>query len=338
MEEITKMNNVFKKTGAVLAAVALTISSIAYSPVMTEAEEVSVLQQEGEAKANTEITYSFAVSSSPMVYIDLFVPQMVGGMMSFYQNDKYVNAATLTEDAATWQYVDGVYVYTLSLSDPVPADWKVVLDFNADTRYAISVSQEKASVMLNQNSITLTKGFTEKLSVSGATGDIVWASSNNKVATVNSAGKVTAKKPGSAKVTVSTKDGEVLATCTVSVRKNEYNETRRYASSVPYGNSQVQVYKMSYDSKGNLVLKASVLNNRGYRAVKIKKLKITVKDASGKEIGTFTLKKKKISLNSGSSKDFKFIIKKSALKKKKADLYAAKYNISKDSTVIYERY
>ena len=199
MEEITKMNNVFKKTGAVLAAVALTISSIAYSPVMTEAEEVSVLQQEGEAKANTEITYSFAVSSSPMVYIDLFVPQMVGGMMSFYQNDKYVNAATLTEDAATWQYVDGVYVYTLSLSDPVPADWKVVLDFNADTRYAISVSQEKASVMLNQNSITLTKGFTEKLSVSGATGDIVWASSNNKVATVNSAGKVTAKKPGSAK-------------------------------------------------------------------------------------------------------------------------------------------
>jgi len=37
MEEITKMNNVFKKTGAVLAAVALTISSIAYSPVMTEA-------------------------------------------------------------------------------------------------------------------------------------------------------------------------------------------------------------------------------------------------------------------------------------------------------------
>lgn len=340
MEEITKMNNVFKKTGAVLVAAALTISGITYSPVTTEAEEVSVLYEKGEAKANTDITYSFAVSSSPMVYIDLLVPQIVSGMMSFYQNDKFIDTATLTEDSGSWMYAEALngYVYSLQLPDPVPADWKVVLNFNSDTQYAISVSQEKASVMLNQNSITLTKGFTEKLSVSGATGDIVWASSNNKVATVNSAGKVTAKKPGSAKVTVSAKDGEVLATCTVKVRKNEYNETRRYASSVPYGNSQVQVYKMSYDSKGNLVLKASVLNNRGYRAVEIKKLKITVKDASGKAVGTFTLKKKKMSLNSGSSKDFKFIIKKSDLKKKKADLYAAKYNISKDSTIIYERY
>lgn len=335
MEEIIKMNNIFKKTGAVLVAAALTISGIVYSPVTTEAEEVSVLYEEGEAKANTEITYNFAVSSSPMVYIDLLVPQMVGGMMSFYQNDTFVNTATLTEDATSWMYAESLnaYIYSLQLPDPVPADWKVVLNFNADTQYAISVSQEKSSAVLSQNAITLTKGFTEKLSVSGATGEVTWESSDNSVATVNSAGKVTAKKAGAAKITATTADGQVL-TCTVSVQKNEYNETRRYASSVEYGNSQVQVYKMSYDSKGNLVLKASILNNRGYRATKIKKLTIKVKDAAGKAVGTFTVKNKKMSLNSGSSKDFKFVIKKSALNNKKADLRTATYKPS--GTIIYE--
>lgn len=336
MEEIIKMNNIIKKTGAVLVAAALTVSGITYSPVTTEAEEVSVLYEVGSAKANTEITYNFAVSTCPMVYIDLVVPEMVSGMMSFYQNDEFVNTATLTEDSASWEYIPtesgDAYIYTLQMSDPVPADWKVVLNFNTDINYILSVSQEKNQAVLSQNSITLTKGFTEKLSVSGASGHITWASSNNSVATVNSAGKVTAKKAGAAKITATTEDGQVL-TCTVSVQKNEYVETRKYASSVQYGNSTVQVYKMSYDSKGNLVLKASVLNNRGYRATKIKKLTIKVKDASGKAVGTFTLKNKSISLNSGASKDFKFVIKKSALKNKKADLRTAKYKTS--GTIIY---
>lgn len=338
MEEITEMNNIFKKTGAVLVAAALTISGITYNPVTSKAEEVSVLYEAGTATANTKVTYNFAVSACPMVYVDLIVPQMVSGMMSFYQNGTFVNTATLTEDAASWQYIPtesgDAYVYSLQLPEPVPADWKVELDFNTDTNYIFSVSEEKASAVLSQNAITLTKGFTEKLSVSGATGDVTWASSNNSVATVNSAGKVTAKKAGAAKITATAEDGQVIGTCTVTVYKNEYSETRRYASSVEYGNSQVQVYKMSYDGKGNLVLKASVLNNRGYRATKIKKLTIKVQDASGKAVGTFTVQNKKMSLNSGSSKDFKFVIKKSALKNKKADLRTATYKPS--GTIIYE--
>lgn len=330
------MNNIFKRTGAVLVVAALTISGITYAPATTKAEEVSLLYEENTATANTEISYNFAVNDSATVYIDLLVPEMVSGMMSFYQNGTFINTATLTDDDTSWQYAEplGAYVYSLQMADPVPADWKVVLDFNTDTQYAISISQEKASAVLSQNAITLTKGFTEKLSVSGATGDITWASSDNSVATVNSAGKVTAKKAGGAKITASTADGQVIGTCTVTVYKNEYSETRRYASSVEYGNSQVQVYKMSYDSKGNLVLKASVLNNRGYRATKIKKLTIKVKDAAGKAVGTLTVKNKTMSLNSGSSKDFKFVIKKSALKNKKADLRTATYKPS--GTIIYE--
>ncbi|MDE6617081.1 MAG: hypothetical protein K2K35_10975, partial [Lachnospiraceae bacterium] len=81
-------------------------------------------------------------------------------------------------------------------------------------------------------------------------------------------------------------------------------------------------------------LKASVLNTRRYSATKIKNLTIKVQDAAGKAVGTFTVKNKKISLNSGSAKDFKFVIKKSDLKNKKADLRTASYKPS--GTIIYE--
>lgn len=336
MEEVIKMNNVIKKTGAVLAAAALVASSITYNPVTTKAaNEVSLVYEENTATAGTEVSYNFTVKDSDTVYVDLLVPQVVGGMMSFYQNDDYISAATLTEDS--WKSAESIgiegYIYSLKMTDPVAANWKVILNFNADTEYALSVSQEKETAVLSQNSITLTKGFSQKLSVSGAIGDIIWASSNNNIATVDSSGKVKAKKTGSAKITATTADGQVL-TCVVSVQKNEYNEKRRYASSVEAGNSQVQVYNMFYDSKGNLVLKTSLLNNRGYRATKIKKLTIKINDASGKAIGTLKVKNKKISLNSGSSKDIKFIIKKSDLKNKKADLCTAEYKPS--GTIIYQ--
>lgn len=334
MEGFIKMGNLIKKTGAVLLAAALSVSSFPTVPAFTEAAETSLVAEQGDAEANTDISYNFAVKDSDTVYIDLLVPQMVSGMVSFYQNGTYADAVNLSEDANTWTYADnlGAYVYTLTLSNPTAADWTAVLNFNVATAYVFSVSQETPTAVIDKNSLTLTKGFSEKLNVSGTTGTVTWASSDNKVATVSSTGKVTAKKAGSTKVTATTEDGQVLA-CTVSVKKNEYSEQRRYASSVPSGNSEVQVYKMSYDSKGNLVLKASVLNNRGYKATKIKKLSITVKNDAGKKVGTYTLKNKKISLNTGNIKNFTFTIKKSKLNIKKADLRTATY--SPKGTIIY---
>lgn len=328
------MNNIIKKTGAVLMAVLLAVSSITYNPAITKADAntklVSLVADSQTAQANTDMPYNFPVSDSGTVYVLLYVADMVKGMMSFYNNDTYVDAVTLEDNDSTWKYDDeyGLYVKYLSFTKPVSADWKLVLNFDVETKYVLSISQEITPAVLSQNSITLTKGFSQKLSVSGAEGNIIWTSSNNNVATVNSDGKVTAKKAGSAKVTATTEDGQEL-TCTVSVHKNEYNEMRIYASEVPYGNWIAQVYKMSYDSKGNLVLKTSILNNTGNRATEITKLSIKVKDASNKEIGTFKIKNKKMSLESGSaSKPFKFVIKKSDLKNKKANLRTATYKPS----------
>ena len=67
---------------------------------------------------------------------------------------------------------------------------------------------------------TLKKGksFTikPKLTPSGAEAKITYRSSNKKIATVNAKGKVTAKKKGTATITV--KAGNVTRTCVVTVK------------------------------------------------------------------------------------------------------------------------
>ncbi|MBQ7254306.1 MAG: Ig-like domain-containing protein [Bacteroidales bacterium] len=47
---------------------------------------------------------------------------------------------------------------------------------------------------------------------------VIWSSSNNKVASVNSQGRVTAISPGTAIITAKTKDGNCIATCTAIIK------------------------------------------------------------------------------------------------------------------------
>lgn len=61
-------------------------------------------------------------------------------------------------------------------------------------------------------------------------------------------------------------------------------------SALPAGSFGVNVYKMSYDKKGNLVLKARMLNNRGYKAKYLKNFKITVKTAKERKLAYIQLR------------------------------------------------
>lgn len=78
-------------------------------------------------------------------------------------------------------------------------------------------------VSLDYSTINLKVGKSKTLKAavtpSNATnGALKWSSSDKKVATVNQKGKVTGKKAGTAKITVTTKDGsELKAVCTVKV-------------------------------------------------------------------------------------------------------------------------
>lgn len=82
------------------------------------------------------------------------------------------------------------------------------------------------SVSLNKSTLDIKVGETATLTATinptNATNkNVTWESDNTQIATVDTAGKVTAIKEGTAKITVKTKDGNHTATCIVTVSKND---------------------------------------------------------------------------------------------------------------------
>ena len=82
------------------------------------------------------------------------------------------------------------------------------------------------SVSLNKSTLDIKVGGTATLTATinptNATNkNVTWESDNTQIATVDTAGKVTAIKEGTAKITVKTKDGNHTATCIVTVSKND---------------------------------------------------------------------------------------------------------------------
>ena len=80
------------------------------------------------------------------------------------------------------------------------------------------------SVALDKSKISIGKGGTYQLTATfspeNATNkEVIWSSSDEKIATVSAEGLVTAKKKGSCVITVTTKDGALTATCKVTVKK-----------------------------------------------------------------------------------------------------------------------
>ncbi len=86
-----------------------------------------------------------------------------------------------------------------------------------DNKYSmINEVEAKAKVKLNKTKITLVKGKSTTLKVIGNKKKIKWSTSNKKIATVNSKGKVTAKKKGA--VTITAKIGSKKYKCKVTVK------------------------------------------------------------------------------------------------------------------------
>ncbi len=88
----------------------------------------------------------------------------------------------------------------------------------------INVKIKTTGVKLPTKKLTLyvsqTKTLKAEVLPSNASNKSVsWSSSNKKVATVSKSGKITAKAPGSATITVKTKNGGYKATCKLTVKK-----------------------------------------------------------------------------------------------------------------------
>ena len=172
-----------------------------------------------------------------------------------------------------------------------------------------TVDVEKVS--LNKSATTLTEGESETLTAtitpSNATGDktVKWSSSNEAVATVDSNGKVTAKKAGTAVITATSSNGKT-AGCTVTVKQKEIAITgislNKSTTSLTEGESETLTATITpLNATGDKTVKwsssneavAAVDSNGKVTAKKAGTAVITATSSNGKTAGcTVTVKQK----------------------------------------------
>ena len=172
-----------------------------------------------------------------------------------------------------------------------------------------TVDVEKVS--LNKSATTLTEGESETLTAtitpSNATGDktVKWSSSNEAVATVDSNGKVTAKKAGTAVITATSSNGKT-AGCTVTVKQKEIAITgislNKSTTSLTEGESETLTATITpSNATGDKTVKwsssneavAAVDSNGKVTAKKAGTAVITVTSSNGKSAScTVTVKQK----------------------------------------------
>ena len=172
-----------------------------------------------------------------------------------------------------------------------------------------TVDVEKVS--LNKSATTLTEGESETLTAtitpSNATGDktVKWSSSNAEVAAVDSNGKVTAKKAGTAVITATSSNGKT-AGCTVTVKQKEIAITgislNKSTTSITEGESETLTATITpLNATGDKTVKwsssneavAAVDSNGKVTAKKAGTAVITATSSNGKTAGcTVTVKQK----------------------------------------------
>ena len=176
-----------------------------------------------------------------------------------------------------------------------------------------TVDVEKVS--LNKSATTLTEGESETLTAtitpSNATGDktVKWSSSNEAVATVDSNGKVTAKKAGTAVITATSSNGKT-AGCTVTVKQKEIAITgislNKSTTSLTEGESETLTATITpSNATGDKTVKwsssneavAAVDSNGKVTAKKAGTAVITATSSNGKSVScTVTVKQKEIAI------------------------------------------
>ena len=178
----------------------------------------------------------------------------------------------------------------------------------------VTVKQKEIAITgisLNKSTTSLTEGESETLTAtitpSNATGDktVKWSSSNEAVAAVDSNGKVTAKKAGTAVITATSSNGK-SASCTVTVKQKEIAITgiglNKSTTSLTEGESETLTATIApSNATGDKTVKwsssneavAAVDSNGKVTAKKAGTAVITATSSNGKTAGcTVTVKQK----------------------------------------------
>lgn len=320
------MKNMKKRVGSFVLAFAVMITTVlcGVTPVQAKSSVVSadsVYTTGGTAAAGETRAIPFTLDANNGLEIYIIVPSPVEVKVLLCDSNQKALTDARTASVDLYKPVEWngqTYYAVVDRYTNVPAgDYYYGLQFAQDTQVIVDVEQiNNASI---QSKATITAGFTKKLSVSGAKVKS-WTSRDKSIATVDKSGKVTAKKKGKTKIVATLTSGEKID-CTVTVAANNFSNTKATLNDCEYGKWGIAAYRASFDKSGNLVVKTQCVNNNGYkRLVELRNIKIVVKDVNDKTVGTYKASKMAVNVSPESAKGYTFTIKKSDLKKKKADL------------------
>ncbi len=314
-----------KRVMAMLLTCMLVITAILTQSVTTVQAAQKLVYKSGvvivSADQMTKNRFSVKQDASLTAYI--LLRESAEATIGLYDNKGNACAEPVTVSESEWQQDERGYIQQISF-EVSAGSYYMTVTCSKDLQYQLLIYQEASgsgmdsSAEISASAISLVAGRTKSLSVSGATVSS-WKSANTKVAKVDRNGTVTGVKKGRTTITATTKDGTKL-TCTVTVYANQYEVQKLTLEDLEAGSAALGVYKMTYDKSGNLVLYATYVNNSGYRIGQLRSIKLTIADKNGSVIGVFQKSAVNVDVKSGTVKNIKFVIPKSELKIKNADL------------------
>lgn len=181
----------------------------------------------GEPKAAEGLTLDrtaldLAEAGTTMALVPTFSPEGSTAQLTWTSSKPEV--ATVDEKGTVTAVAPGTTVITASMENGQKAECTVNCTWSADAPSQEPAGTEPAAngadapaetkPTLSANDITLdSEGDTQQITVTGASGEVTWTSSDTKIATVTADGTITAVAPGRA--TVTAKVGDQTLNCAV---------------------------------------------------------------------------------------------------------------------------
>ncbi len=227
------MKNLLEKTACFFLAFLLFASTAVAGPASVNAKVTTIIAPAAEnesAQAGVPVTREFTVSAPCQAALAVAVEAPVSFTITVCDSaDIELDSIHFTADDPDWLLLNDIY-YTDCTIDLPAGDYRAVLIFEESAAYRFTIIGNEPEAVISKNKLTITAGFQQTLYISDNTGTVTWKSSKPSVASVNSKGKVSAKKAGKCTITASV-DGKNL-TCTVTVKNNKY--TAEKLSRLPY--------------------------------------------------------------------------------------------------------
>ena len=220
-----------KKGGPNVALILLSLVIVAAAAFIVVRNVVPAFQDGilggGEPKTAEGLTLDrtaldLAEAGTTMALVPTFSPEGATAQLTWTSSKPEV--ATVDEKGTVTAVAPGTAVITASMENGQKAECTVNCTWSADAPSQEPAGTEPAAngadapaetkPTLSANDITLdSEGDTQQITVTGASGEVTWTSSDTKIATVTADGTITAVAPGRA--TVTAKVGDQTLNCAV---------------------------------------------------------------------------------------------------------------------------